>query len=96
MYSTPISLRLSGSKLITPPHSVSTKQIQTHSSVSTQKQFKLTNSSVSTPKQFKLTNSSVSTQKHITKIYIKKKKKVKKSTQKIGWGYHKDKQIPYL
>ena len=45
----------SGSKLITPPRSVSTKQIQNHSSVSTQKQFKLT-------------NSSVSTQKHITKI----------------------------
>ena len=41
-YSTPISLRLSGSKLITPPRSVSTKQIQTHNSVSTQKQFKLT------------------------------------------------------
>ena len=41
-YSTPISLRLSGmlcneSKLITPLLSVSTKQIQTHSSVSTQK-----------------------------------------------------------
>ena len=47
-YCTPISLRLSGmlcdeSKLITSPHSISTKQIQTHSSISTQKKFQIDN-----------------------------------------------------
>ena len=45
-YCTPISQRLLGmlcdeSKLITPPRSVSTKQIQTHSSVSTQKKIQI-------------------------------------------------------